>query len=146
MSLEPHLFCCQRDGHRFEGTREECLPDQNTQRTEWCHQNGWRKGVGGEVGDFTDGDYPYVSNLDCVAKVRWYAYVEPRQSTKWDFSGMRILRLRSHVVQRHASDPKVDCISLMSPMILVPTLVARLQALGVCILRSGIARLDEPFL
>lgn len=37
--------------------RGKCLPDQHTQCTEGCNENGGRKGVRSKVGDFSNGNY-----------------------------------------------------------------------------------------
>jgi hypothetical protein len=47
------------------GLRKEggCVPDQHTECTEGCDEDGGRKGIGGEVGNFTNSHYSNVRQL-----------------------------------------------------------------------------------
>lgn len=57
------------------GSMEYCLPDQDTQCTEGCHENCGRKGICSEIGNFSNGDY-HSTIISMRLRVSWtrFAY------------------------------------------------------------------------
>jgi len=51
---------------------ESYIPDQDTQGSQGCYENGWRKGVGGEIGNLG-----VVVSVEAVGLERWPRLTSP---------------------------------------------------------------------